>query len=158
MPERDREGRLTRAGMEEVIREGGSVLHNGEVHTDLQRLPSSVDLARGDAVRERQERDRLLGHRAALDAQLAQLGPGPGSQPDPSQSWSVLKPDAADAHETVQEIERLRRENDDLRRKAQEQEEQRQNLTRLEDASQGREPLTIPPLQKPEEPRKGKGK
>lgn len=63
---RDERGNLTHAGMEAVIAAGGSVLHNGKVVTDLGNLPSEVDMARGDAEREKQLA-------AALDDQIARL-------------------------------------------------------------------------------------
>lgn len=41
--------KLSRADMEEIIKGGGSVLHDGELITDLKSLPDAVDLAETDA-------------------------------------------------------------------------------------------------------------
>lgn len=43
-------GKITRQGMEHVIRGGGSVLHNGRIIAQAQDLPSEVDLAGTDAA------------------------------------------------------------------------------------------------------------
>jgi hypothetical protein len=69
-----KDGKLTRSGMEHVIRSGGSVLHDGTVYTKLDTLPSEADLAKGDADAENAARENLLRQREALDQQLASLG------------------------------------------------------------------------------------
>jgi hypothetical protein len=71
---RDGDGRLTRAGMEHAIRNKGSVLHNGAVHTTFDTLPTNADLAKGDPDMEDHARAELLQARAAIDAQLAKIG------------------------------------------------------------------------------------
>jgi hypothetical protein len=68
-----REGKLTRAGMEHAIRTGGSVTINGAVINTLDRLPTEVDLARGDDVAEAAALENINRQRAALDAQEASL-------------------------------------------------------------------------------------
>jgi hypothetical protein len=69
----DREGRLTREGMELAIKRGGSVLHEDRPVNDLEALPTAADLAKHDAVRSQRERQHLLDRRAQLDAELAKL-------------------------------------------------------------------------------------
>lgn len=45
MTDRDERGRLTRAGMENIIAGGGSVLHDGHILQRLEHLPSEAELA-----------------------------------------------------------------------------------------------------------------
>jgi hypothetical protein len=176
MPERDSQGRLTRAGMEEVIRDRGGVLAGGEIHTDLAALPSAADLARGDEHRSRQVREGILGQMAHLQGELAKLNqPGqvqtlPGQQltwssqlyaPGGGQAQGV----GATAHAAPpgdlstgerEELERLRAER-------REREQQRQAIHHAEDVQEGAASAPAPeppPLFSPlrDEPAKGKGK
>lgn len=55
-----------RAELEEVIKNGGSVLHQGRVITKAEDLPSDIELAGNDVVRKQQ----ALGD---IDAQIAHL-------------------------------------------------------------------------------------
>jgi hypothetical protein len=64
----DAGGRLTRAGMEHAIRQGGGVLLQpaGEIVTRLEDLPDEVELARDDAA-------RLEAHLGELDERHGRL-------------------------------------------------------------------------------------
>jgi hypothetical protein len=71
---------LSRADMERVIKDGGSVLHRGILHTRVETLPTEADLAEGDPAREQAAREALDAQIAALTAQrsrLDQAQPGP---------------------------------------------------------------------------------
>jgi hypothetical protein len=72
-PERDSAGNLTRAGMEAVLRGGGTVLHKGRVIGRVEALPSAADLAAGDAEATRKALEGLATQRAALDEQEKKL-------------------------------------------------------------------------------------
>lgn len=89
-PRRDARGNLTRAGMEQVIREGGSVLHNGRVIGRVEALPSDADLAVGDEQATTAALDGLRAQREQLDAQERKLlaakgaaAPKPAASPAP---------------------------------------------------------------------------
>lgn len=73
-PERDSDHRLTRRGMEAVIRAGGSVMHNGRFVSRVEELPSQADLAKGNPEMERATRASLQQHRDYIDAEIAKLG------------------------------------------------------------------------------------
>jgi hypothetical protein len=158
MPERDGQGRLTRAGMEEVIRDRGGVLSGGEIHTDLAALPSAADLARGDEHRSRQVREGLLGQMAHLQGELAKLSespPGGGQAGAVGATAQAAPPGDLSAGER-EELERLRAER-------REREQQRQAIHHAEDVQEGAAPASAPeppPLFSPlrDEPVKGKGK
>lgn len=64
---------LTRAEMEQVIREGGSVLHGGRLISQVEQLPSAADLAQGDPVAESAVANALQEQIANLQAQLNKL-------------------------------------------------------------------------------------
>jgi len=64
---------LTRKEMEQVITDGGSVLHEGVLHTHVQTLPDEADLAVGDETRMQEARDALDRQMASLAAQRAKL-------------------------------------------------------------------------------------
>lgn len=64
-PERVRNHKLTRYGMECVIRSGGAVQHNGKTITKVADLPSDAELASTDAEKAQAETD--------IDAQIARL-------------------------------------------------------------------------------------
>lgn len=68
-----RDGRLTRAGMEHVIRSGGSVLHEGRTLTRVEELPSEAALAAGDEDATRTALDNLQRRREALEREEALL-------------------------------------------------------------------------------------
>lgn len=63
---RDEKGNLTRAGMEQVMRDGGTVMIDGKLIEHRDDLPSEADLAKGDERRAAQVRD-------AYDARIAEL-------------------------------------------------------------------------------------
>jgi uncharacterized membrane protein YccC len=152
MPERDGQGRLTRAGMEEVIRDRGGVLSGGEIHTDLAALPSAADLARGDEHRSRQVREGLLDQMAHLQGELAKLEQPGGGRADAQRATAEAAPPGDLSAGEREELERLRAE-----RRGQEQ--QRQAIHHAEDVQEGAAPEP-PPLFSPlrDEPPKGKGK
>jgi hypothetical protein len=69
----DPQGNLTRAGMEQVLREGGSVLHKGQVIGRAEALPTEADLAAGDEQATAKALEGLKAQRDALDAQEKKL-------------------------------------------------------------------------------------
>lgn len=70
---RDDKGRLTRHGMEQAIRGGGSVLHDGRTITRVQDLPSEAELAQGDTAAEEAARASIAERQAQLDRERAIL-------------------------------------------------------------------------------------
>lgn len=81
---RDEKGDLTRAGMEHVLREGGSVLLDGRQIEHLDDLPTEADLARGDERRTAAVREQLDRQMAELAAQRARLDTPEGAIRQPS--------------------------------------------------------------------------
>ena len=69
----DDKGRLTRAGAESVIREGGSVFLAGKHYLTIDALPGEAEFAKGDPKAEAAAKARLVEQRKALDAQIAEL-------------------------------------------------------------------------------------
>lgn len=72
-PERQRNGRLTRFGMEQAIREGGSVQLGDRTITRVDDLPSAAELAKGDPDAERAALSDLQKQMADLQTQIAKL-------------------------------------------------------------------------------------
>ena len=67
--------KLTRSGMEQIIKGGGSVmLDDGRIISSVGDLPTEAQLAKGDARSEAAAKSALLAQRAAIDAQLNALG------------------------------------------------------------------------------------
>lgn len=66
-------GQLTRAEMERVIAEGGSVLHGGQHISQIKDLPTEADLAKGDPDKEQAAAGNLQAQIDALQAQLGAL-------------------------------------------------------------------------------------
>lgn len=64
---------LSRAQMEDVIRNGGSVLHGGRIITRAEHLPTEADLAAGNPEQERVAAAALEAQIAALQAQYDRL-------------------------------------------------------------------------------------
>jgi hypothetical protein len=75
--ERPKDGRLTRAHMEEAIKSGGGVLVEGQVITRVEDLPSDVKLAEGDQARTAALASSIDAQIAALTQQRAALGGTP---------------------------------------------------------------------------------
>lgn len=77
------DGKLTRYGMEQVIRSGGSVLHDGVVRARIEDLPTEAQLAKGNTAAEDAALNNINRQRAELDAQEAQLraGRNPSARP-----------------------------------------------------------------------------
>lgn len=79
------DGKLTRAGMEQAIKDGGSVIYRkpgdkaSKVLTSLAELPTEADLAAGDSQKESQARENLLRQKDAIDKELAKIGQKPGN-------------------------------------------------------------------------------
>ncbi len=69
----DKTGKLTRAGAEQIIAEGGSVSINGNLYTSVENLPSEADFAKGDQDAENAARENLLRQQKAIEEQLAKL-------------------------------------------------------------------------------------
>lgn len=75
LPER-RNGKLTRKGMEHVIRQGGSVVpagHQGAPVARIEDLPSEAELAAGDEQAEADARESIQRRREALEREEALL-------------------------------------------------------------------------------------
>jgi type IV secretory pathway VirB10-like protein len=68
-PERNAAGELTRAGMEQAIGGGGSVLHKGALHTKVDTLPSEAELAGTDVKAQDAALERIDAQQAELDRQ-----------------------------------------------------------------------------------------
>jgi predicted flap endonuclease-1-like 5' DNA nuclease len=64
---------LTRPEMEQVIANGGSVLHSGRLLTRVEHLPTAADLAKGDPAAETVAANALKPQIADLQAQLNKL-------------------------------------------------------------------------------------
>jgi hypothetical protein len=64
---------LSRNEMEQVIRNGGSVLHGGRILTKMEHLPTDADLAVGNPEQEAQAAAALEAQIVALQAQHARL-------------------------------------------------------------------------------------
>lgn len=80
--ERDARGRLTRAGMEAVLRRGESLLLGDRVINRVEDLPDEADLAAGDEARTARAREALLAQKEAVEKQLAKLdAPPPAAVP-----------------------------------------------------------------------------
>lgn len=73
---RYKNGKLTLAGMQAVIEEGGSVSHGANTISSVGGLPSEAELAEGDENAERAALDNLDRQQSALDAQRARLTGG----------------------------------------------------------------------------------
>jgi len=69
-------GTLTRAEMEQVIANGGSVLHQGTLISSVDRLPSAADLAKGDPEAETAAANAMQQQIDALQEQIAKLSGG----------------------------------------------------------------------------------
>jgi hypothetical protein len=69
----DQNHKLTRAGMEQIIKGGGTVLHKGAIIGRVEALPSEADLAAGDEDAERRALAGLEEQQRALDAQRDRL-------------------------------------------------------------------------------------
>jgi hypothetical protein len=72
------DGRLTRAGMEQVVRAGGGVLHNGAVIDKFDELPTEEEIVAGDAQREYALANDIDAQMAALQARRDKLSVGKG--------------------------------------------------------------------------------
>lgn len=71
---------MTRAHMERVLAEGGSILHKGMHLTHIGQLPSEADLAVGNAEATAAALAGIAKQRAALDAQEFALLSASGAQ------------------------------------------------------------------------------
>lgn len=70
----DENGKLTREGMERVIKSGGSVMYGHRLITSIEDLPSEGQLVKGDQARMAALRARLEADRQRIDAEIATLG------------------------------------------------------------------------------------
>jgi hypothetical protein len=69
-----RDGKLTREGMEQAIKDGGSVkLQNGRIVSKIEDLPTLAELAAGNPGAEKIAREILEQQKRDIDAQLAKL-------------------------------------------------------------------------------------
>lgn len=87
--------RLTRAGMEKVIRDGGSVMHGREIITNVDDLPSEAELAEGDEAAERVALDNIERQQRALDAQRNRLVGAKGGKKASGRAKAAGKSDEA---------------------------------------------------------------
>lgn len=69
----DVKGNITRAGAEQVIREGGTVHMRGKEYRTLQSLPTEAEFAVGDPEATQKALDGLAAQRAQLDEQEKKL-------------------------------------------------------------------------------------
>jgi hypothetical protein len=74
----DKNGTITRAGAEQAIREGGSVLLAGQLHRTVDTLPGEEWFASTSANAESAALQQLLRQRQAIDKQITELGTGGG--------------------------------------------------------------------------------
>ena len=86
-----RNGKMTRAGMEKVIGNGGAVMHQGTVYTKVDDLPDDATLTEGDEAGARQAQASidaqiaaLASQRAALDDTAARARAKPTPAPEPA--------------------------------------------------------------------------
>ncbi len=70
-------GTLTRAGMEKVIGEGGSVMWDGEVHSTLGTLPDEIELGKHDAKAQAAIAQNIDEQIAKLVREKSRLTPEP---------------------------------------------------------------------------------
>jgi hypothetical protein len=70
---RDESGNLTRAGMEQALREGGAVMYHGNVIETVDDLPDEVELVKGNERARKALADSLDAQLAALSTQRARL-------------------------------------------------------------------------------------
>lgn len=70
---RTADGRLTRAGMEHAIKNGGSVMHKGEVITDVDALPDETELVRENEAQAAALDQRIGDQIDALERQRDRL-------------------------------------------------------------------------------------
>lgn len=91
----DANGKLTRAGAVDVIKGGGSVLVNGKLYTNVDRLPGEAEFAKGDTAAEKAARARLQQTlretQVQLDALEAPAGSGDANQANNEQSTDGLE-------------------------------------------------------------------
>lgn len=69
------DGKLTREGMELIIKAGRSVIYGTSVIWRIEDLPSEAQLAQGDARKQAAVRENLQQQVAALAAQLQAVSP-----------------------------------------------------------------------------------
>lgn len=69
----DANGKLTRAGAEQAIREGGTVTLNGRMYGKIETLPPETEFAVGDEQATTKALEGLKAQREALDAQEKKL-------------------------------------------------------------------------------------
>jgi hypothetical protein len=118
------DGTLTRQEMEKVLRDNGSVMHQGRVIDKVEDLPQEADLARAHPAAARAAAARIDADIARLAAERAKLlaPPEQGAQP------------AKAAAPEQGELERLRRENEQYKAQQHEAEQLRQKVRQLEEA------------------------
>lgn len=75
---------MTRAHMERILAEGGSILHKGMHLTHISQLPSEADLAVGNAEATAAALAGIAKQRAALDAQEFALLSASGASSSPA--------------------------------------------------------------------------
>ena len=85
---RNRPERLSRKDMEDLIKSGQSIIHDGQMITRCEDLPTEVDLALGDPAKENETEANIDRQIASLQAAKAQLEAG-------RQAKAESKPDAA---------------------------------------------------------------
>ena len=87
---------LTRSEMEQVLLNGGSVLHGGVLISRVEQLPGAIDLAKGDPEAETAAANAIQQQIAELQAQVDRLT-APAA-PDPA-AEKTAKKKAADSGE-----------------------------------------------------------
>lgn len=94
-PHYNKQGQLTRAGMEAKIKSGGSVVYNGQIHSNVNTLPSEAALAAktgddSEVDRVRQENEATIKRLTEENASLKKKTQEP-SESDDLESLSVSK-------------------------------------------------------------------
>jgi hypothetical protein len=65
---------MTRKEMEEVIRGGGGIVHQGQTYTTIEALPSEAELVGDDPIQKQLLRESLETQLAALQTEMRRLG------------------------------------------------------------------------------------
>jgi hypothetical protein len=126
---RDERGNLTRAGMEKIIRDGGSVMdRNGIIMERLDQLPDEAEMVKGHEEQERALAESLDEQIAGLAAQRSKLLQGEsalrtvtGVRGMPAESSAEEQASAQQAAERRTQAQQQRRERERREREAQQQ-------------------------------------
>ncbi len=82
-----------RKQMEKVIREGGTIMHDGRIIGSFNELPSEADLAKGDKKAEAQARAGLEAEHKRIIGELAKLNETAAAGSEPKTEAELTAPD-----------------------------------------------------------------